>query len=70
VIKIEGNKAKARSYWTAYSNNNDKRSAEISSYGHYEDDLVKQNGEWLFAKRVIMNEQLDKRAASSKSPAW
>lgn len=70
VIKIQGNKATARSYWTAYANNNDQRKAEISSYGHYEDELVKQNGQWLFTKRVIYNEQLDKRAASGKPVAW
>jgi uncharacterized protein (TIGR02246 family) len=70
VIKIQGNKATARSYWTAFANNNDGRKAEISSYGHYEDELVKQNGQWLFTKRVIYNEQLDKRAASGKPVAW
>lgn len=70
IIKIQGSRATARSYWTAYSNNNDTRKAEISSYGHYEDELVKQNGQWLFTKRVIYNEQLDKRAASGKPVAW
>jgi uncharacterized protein (TIGR02246 family) len=70
IIKIDGNKATARSYWTAYANDNPERKAEISSYGHYEDELVKQNGQWLFTKRVIYNEQLDKRAASGKPVGW
>jgi uncharacterized protein (TIGR02246 family) len=70
IIKIDGGKAISRSYWTAYSNNNDQRKAEISSYGHYEDELVKRDGKWLFSRRVIYNEQLDKRAASGKPVGW
>jgi uncharacterized protein (TIGR02246 family) len=70
VIKIEGNTAKAVSYWTAYYNSNDKREAYLDSYGHYEDELVKQNGQWLFKKRKIYNEEMDSRAAPAKSPAW
>jgi 3-phenylpropionate/cinnamic acid dioxygenase small subunit len=70
VIKVDGNKAKSVSYWTAYYNNNDKREAQVEAYGHYEDELVKQNGHWLFTKRKIFNEEMDSRAASDKSPAW
>lgn len=70
VIKIEGNKASSRSYWTAYYNNNDKRVAELDSYGHYEDELVKLDGKWYFTRRKIFNEEMDSRAAPDKSPAW
>lgn len=70
VIKVDGDKAVSRSYWTAYYNNNDKRTPELDGYGHYEDELIKIDGQWYFAKRKIFNEVLDSRAASDKSPAW
>lgn len=70
VIKIDGNKAVSRSYWTAYYNNNDKRSPELDGYGHYEDELVKIGGQWYFTRRKIFNEAMDSRAATDQSPAW
>jgi ketosteroid isomerase-like protein len=69
VLRIDGNKATARSYWTQFGNNNAERSAGIGSYGHYEDELVKQNGKWLFTKRTIFNEVLEKRHAADGNPA-
>jgi len=70
IVKIDGNKAVSRSYWTAYYNNNDKRTPQLDGYGHYEDELVKQNGKWLFTKRKIFNEAMDSRAATEQSPGW
>jgi SnoaL-like protein len=70
VLKIDGNKAIGRAYWTEFENRKDVNHAEIGAFGHYEDELVKINGEWFFTKRKIYNEQMEKRAASSKSPAW
>ena len=70
VLKIDGDKAVGRAYWTEFENKKPDRHAEIGAYGHYEDELVKIDGEWFFSKRVIYNEQLDKRAAPADSPAW
>ena len=42
----------------------------IGGYGHYEDDLVKVNGEWLFARRRIYNEGNEAWAAPPGNPAW
>lgn len=70
VLKIAGDKATGRAYWSSLSNDNDKRTGFISGYGHYEDELVKQNGQWLFTRRKIFNEVLEWRAAPAQSPAW
>jgi hypothetical protein len=70
VIKVNGNKAVGRAYWFHMSNNNAKRTAELDSFGHYEDEMVKVKGQWLFSKRKVYNEQLDKRAAAGGNPAW
>lgn len=72
AIKVEGNRAKMVAYWYHHGNNNPERTASVTSYGHYEDELVKVNGEWLFSKRKIYNEQVDDWAADQAkgNPAW
>jgi hypothetical protein len=71
VIKVDGNKAVGRSYWFHYSNDNPERRGVFDGFGHYEDELVKVNGKWLFTKRKIYNEGRDEWAyKSSKNPAW
>jgi SnoaL-like domain len=71
VIKVEGNKAQSRSYWFHYSNDNPQRRGVFDGFGHYEDELIKANGKWLFTKRKIYNEGRDEWAyKGGKSPAW
>ncbi|HTY64614.1 MAG TPA: nuclear transport factor 2 family protein [Acidobacteriota bacterium] len=70
VIKVEGDKASGRAYWFHYSNNNPQRAATLDGYGHYEDEMVKVNGQWLFTKRRIYNEGVEKWIAKPGNPAW
>jgi hypothetical protein len=70
VLKIDGDKAVGRSYWFHYGNNNPERKAAVDAYGHYEDEMVKVDGQWLFSKRVIYNEGVADWIASSENPAW
>jgi hypothetical protein len=70
VLKVNGNKATGRAYWFHYSNNNPERRGVFSGYGHYEDELVKVNGQWLFAKRRIYNEGRAEWAHKGGNPAW
>lgn len=70
VLKIEGDKATGRSYWFHYSNNNPERRAALDGYGHYEDEMVKVNGKWLFSKRVIYNEGVAEWIGPDKNPSW
>ena len=71
VIKVEGNKATGRAYWFHYSNDNPKRAGVFDGFGHYEDQLVRVNGQWYFTKRRIYNENRDEWAyMSGKNPAW
>jgi hypothetical protein len=70
VLKIDGNKAVGRAYWIEIDNNADRSHPQVVGYGHYEDELVKQNGEWYFSKRTIFNETAAARAAPEKLPAW
>jgi hypothetical protein len=71
VIKVDGNKATGRSYWFHYSNDNPDRRGVFDGFGHYEDELVKVNGKWLFTKRTIFNEGRDEWAyKGGRNPAW
>jgi hypothetical protein len=71
VLKVDGNKATGRSYWFHYSNDNPDRRGVFDGFGHYEDELVKVNGKWLFTKRKILNEGRDEWAyKGGKNPAW
>ena len=71
MIRVEGDKAFSRSYWFHYSNDNAQRKGVFDGFGHYEDELVKSNGKWLFTKRKIYNEGRDEWAyKGEKNPAW
>lgn len=70
VVKIDGDSAVGRAYWFEFYNRNKERLGHGGAYGHYEDELKKVNGQWLFSKRKIFNEQMSDRAASQQNPAW
>jgi hypothetical protein len=70
VIKVEGNTARMVAYWFHHGNNNPERKAAVTSYGHYVDELVKVNGQWLFSKRKIYNEQVKDWVAPPGNPSW
>ena len=61
VISVNGDKATSVAYWFLMVNDNPERKAQLDSFGHYEDELVKVNGQWLFKLRKIYNEEV---------PAW
>jgi len=56
VIEIDGDTARVVSYWMNYSNAADRRQIQWLSYGSWDDELVKVNGEWLFKRHKIYNE--------------
>ncbi len=74
VIKVEGNKTEGRSSWFHHSNDNPQRKGVFDGFGHYEDQLVKVNGRWLFTMRKIHNEGRDewayKGGQESRLVAW
>lgn len=62
VIDVTGNTAKTVAYWFNITNNTPQKDVQLMYFGHYEDELIKQNGKWLFLKRKIYNESLPNRA--------
>ena len=69
VLRIDGDRATARAAWMHTGKNAEGRMT-IGGFGHYEDDLVKVDGEWLFARRRIYNEGNEAWAAPPGNPAW
>jgi hypothetical protein len=67
VIKVDGKKAHALAYWSHMTSGADGRGT-VDFFGHYEDELVKENGEWLFARRRIYNESIPEWAAQYQNP--
>ena len=51
VIKVEGTTAKCFSNWVTVQNS--AQGPKIGSAGSYTDDMVKQDGRWLFRYRKI-----------------
>ncbi|MDR2214418.1 MAG: nuclear transport factor 2 family protein [Nevskiaceae bacterium] len=61
VIDVDGNTAKTVAYWFALTNNTPQKDVQLLYFGHYEDELVKRDGRWLFTKRKVYNESLQNR---------
>jgi 3-phenylpropionate/cinnamic acid dioxygenase small subunit len=70
VVKIDGDKAEGKAYWFEFDNAIRGRRPYVGGYGHYDDEMRKVNGQWLFSRRRINNEQMDDRAAPPENPAW
>jgi hypothetical protein len=62
VIDVNGNTAKTIAYWFAMTNNTPQKDVQLLYFGHYEDELVKVNGHWLFKRRHVYNESQPNRA--------
>lgn len=61
VIDVNGDTAKTIAYWFAFTNRTPQKDVQLLYFGHYEDELVKRNGKWLFSKRTVFNESLQNR---------
>jgi SnoaL-like domain len=67
VIKVDGKTAHAVAYWTHMTSGSNGRGT-VDFFGHYEDDMVKVKGEWLFARRRIYNESIQEWASQYINP--
>jgi hypothetical protein len=68
VVEVDGDRARATAYWFQMGNANPERAAQLNSFGHYEDELVRVNGQWLFSLRKIYNEQVAEWVAGFANP--
>ena len=59
VIDVDGKTAHTVAYWFAMTNDTPHGEVRLLYFGHYEDELVKKDGQWLFKKRSVYNESFD-----------
>jgi hypothetical protein len=62
VIDVDGDHAHSVAYWFALTNNTPDGTPKVLYFGHYEDQLVKKGGHWLFTKRSVYNENQKNKA--------
>jgi uncharacterized protein (TIGR02246 family) len=67
VITVDGNKAHGVAYWTHMTSGPDGRGT-VDFFGHYEDEMVKLDGRWLFSRRRIYNEAIPEWASQYVNP--
>ncbi len=60
VIRVEGDRAWARTQWLEMANHGEGDQPKIGTYGIYEDEFVKLDGQWLIARRNVLNEFIPK----------
>ena len=56
VIKVDGDKATALTYWIQFNNNAKRDKVEWMLFGSWYDEFVKIDGEWFFSLHRIHNE--------------
>jgi hypothetical protein len=70
TVRIDGNRATARSLWFEFNNDGSDRKAYVGGYGHLEDELRKFDGRWLIARHQVFNEQRENMGSGAANPAW
>jgi ketosteroid isomerase-like protein len=68
AISVEGERASTRAAWFEAYNNGPDGAPKMGTFGHYEDELARIDGRWLFKRRRIVNEFLEGRKAGPDNP--
>ena len=68
AIRIDGDRAWNTGFWFEMTNGGPDGSVALPSFGVYEDDLVRVDGQWLFSRRKIYNEFLPGRESGPANP--
>jgi len=61
VIDVSGDTARTVAYWMEITNNTPQKDVQLVYFGHYEDQLARVHGHWLFTSRKVFNESLPNR---------
>lgn len=68
AMRIEGDRAFVRAFWFEMANDGPGKSLKMGTFGIYEDEVVRQGGRWLYAKRRILNDFLPGRETGPDNP--
>ncbi len=67
-VRVEGDRAWARSLWVEMANNGPEDSLKMGTFGLYEDELERVDGHWLLDKRVVLNDFIPNRHSGPENP--
>lgn len=67
MVQIDGDRATGQAYWT-HMTSDGTGYGTVDFFGHYEDEMVKVDGEWLFARRHIYNQAIPEWSAGGNNP--
>lgn len=67
-IRVEGDRAWARTQWVEMANHGPGDTMKMGTFGLYEDEMVRLDGHWLFAKRRVLNEFIPNRHSGPENP--
>jgi hypothetical protein len=68
AIRVEGDRGWARSLWVEMANDGPGDTMKMGTFGTYEDELVRLGGQWLFARRRVLNDFLPGRHSGPENP--
>ncbi|MGZ3272997.1 MAG: nuclear transport factor 2 family protein [Caulobacteraceae bacterium] len=68
MIRVEGDRAWGRTLWLEMANHGPMDTMKMGTYGIYEDEFTKKNGEWLIARRNVLNEFIKARTSGPNNP--
>ena len=68
MIRVEGKHAWGRTLWLEMANHGPQDTMKMGTYGIYEDEFTKVDGQWLIAKRNVLNEFLKGRNSGPGNP--
>ncbi len=68
VIRVEGDSAFSTAFWYEMANDGPEGAPRIGTFGTYEDQLRRVDGQWLFSRRQINNEFLAGRETGDANP--
>lgn len=68
VVRVEGDRAWSTSLWMEMANDGPGDSFKMGTFGIYEDELERVDGQWLFSRRVVLNEFIEGRESGPGNP--
>lgn len=68
TVRVEGDRAWATSLWVEMANDGPGDSLKMGTFGTYEDQLAKIDGEWLLTYRNVLNDFIPGRNPGPENP--
>lgn len=68
VLRIDGDRAWHTGFWFEMADDGPEGTLKMGSFGHYEDELARIDGQWLFTRRKIYNDFLPDRRSGPENP--